>query len=67
MHDTAWVTDMWVQAQAHKPSESMPVFQQTLLDQTGQESLVKYLRKKQMPQENKAQSKTKLTTCAGTY
>lgn len=51
-------------APAHKPLESMSVFEQTLLDQTGQESLVRYLGKKQMPHENKTQSKTKLTACA---
>lgn len=40
-------------ALAHKPWESLSVFQQTLLDQTGQESLVKYLRK------NSCRTKTK--------
>lgn len=58
-------------ALAHKPSESMSVFEQTLLEQTRQESLDRYPRKKnkkkQMLHENKTHSKTKLTSCAEMY
>lgn len=50
-------------ALAHKALDSTSVFQQTLLGQTEQENLVKYLRKKTIPRENKTESKTKLTAC----
>lgn len=50
-------------ALAHKSLESMFVFEQTLLDQTGQESLVgsEEGKKKQM------KTKTKQTTCTELY